>query len=200
MPETLLSPSSVLLFGRRVTDLEVTAQPHNPSVAARYGNTLLEAQVARNHAANAPDQTVFARIYGFSYEGTYYDLPRPLLFLVHGPGQPAEQAPAGPGNARFARAPDSPDRTGIAAADFSFGDQVMVWSYDKDDFTIRMEVDTGTFEDTLLAPFFLGEGYGVSGAKVSGAKVSGAKLSGARIAGAKVSGAKLWGGRGDASD
>jgi hypothetical protein len=29
-----------------------------------------------------------ARIYGFSFEGAYYGLPRPSLFLVHGPGTP----------------------------------------------------------------------------------------------------------------
>ena len=28
----------------------------------------------------------FARIYGFTYEGAYYDLSRAVVFLVHGPG------------------------------------------------------------------------------------------------------------------
>jgi hypothetical protein len=31
----------------------------------------------------------FARIYGFSYDGAYYELPRPTLFLIHGEGEPA---------------------------------------------------------------------------------------------------------------
>ena len=30
------------------------------------------------------DGGVFARIYGFSFEGHYYKLPRPVLFLVRG--------------------------------------------------------------------------------------------------------------------
>lgn len=142
----------------------------------------------------------FARIYGFSYEGTYYELPRPVLFMVHGDGVPASEARTGRlGVVRRARAPGDPSSTGLAAADFQFAEDLKVWSYDKADYTIRMDVETGMFEDILLAAFF-GDGGGVSGAKVSGAKLSGAKLSGSRISGAKVSGAKLWGGRGDATD
>jgi len=33
------------------------------------------------------DKQSFARIYSFSFEGHYYRLPRPLLFLLSGPGQ-----------------------------------------------------------------------------------------------------------------
>ncbi len=156
----------------------------------------------------------FARIYGFSYDGTYYDLARPLLFLIHGDGQPAVLSSnittaGGPPDvkteANLARAPRTPSDIGVAAADFEFADAIRVWSYDKSDFTICLDVDSGMFEDVLLAPFFSGDGFGlsgakVSGAKVSGAKVSGAKVSGARVSGAKISGAKLSGARGDASD
>ena len=28
-----------------------------------------------------------ARIYAFSFEGAFYNLPRPAIFLVHGPGK-----------------------------------------------------------------------------------------------------------------
>jgi hypothetical protein len=31
---------------------------------------------------------IFARIYSFSFEGHYYNLPRPLIFLVYGSGEP----------------------------------------------------------------------------------------------------------------
>lgn len=144
----------------------------------------------------------FARIYGFSYHGTYFELAEPTIFLVHGRGENATgQIP----DAHTARGPLDPSRTGIAAADFQFAHALRVWSYDKANYTIRIDIESGMFEDVLLAPFFAGDGNGVSGAKISGAKisgakVSGAKLSGARVSGAKVSGAKLWGGRGDASD
>jgi hypothetical protein len=202
MPETLLSPSNMLLFGRLITDLSIIApnfppppaNSPNPShapfpLARAGGNRDVESQLT---AANAN----FARIYGFSYEGTYYDLPRPVLFLVHGPGVLASQSRAGgPGNVNPARAPSRASLTGVAAADFALADDLMVWSYDKADYTIRMDVDTGMFEDLLLGTILGGGGPGASGARVSGARVSGARVSGAR-----VSGARLSGGRGDAGD
>jgi hypothetical protein len=209
MPETLLSPSNILLFGRRVIDLKIVQPPdpgapeldarHTPFVSGRANlNKNLEQQLADANAG-------FARIYGFSYEGTYCDLPKPALFLVHGPGVDAEtvadprsfERGGGPppviggdqGKAeRSARAPDSPSRTGLAAADFSFADKLKVWSYDKADYTIRMDVETGMFEQVLLDIFFGGGGPGVSGARVSGARVSGARVSGARVSGARLSG------------
>jgi hypothetical protein len=94
-----------------------------------------------------------------------------------------------------ARAPSRASLTGVAAADFALADDLMVWSYDKADYTIRMDVETGMFEDLLLGAILGGGGPGVSGARVSGARVSGARVSGAR-----VSGARLSGGRGDAGD
>jgi hypothetical protein len=140
---------------------------------------------------------VIARIYGFSYEGNYYDLPRTILFGVHGEGDlvTLESAPA----PHPSRAPRQPSLSGVGAADFEFADDIRVWSYDKADYTIRMDVETGMFEQVLLDIFFDGGG-GVSGARVSGARVSGARVSGARVSGARVSGARVGGPRGDASD
>ena len=63
------------------------------------------------------------------------------------------------GHSRAARAPGDPSLTGLAAADFQFADDCMVWSYDKADYTIRMDVETGMFEDVLLAAM-LGGGPG----------------------------------------
>ena len=132
----------------------------------------------------------FARIYGFSYEGTYFELPSPTLFLVHGDGESAtDNLPGGQGS----RAPFDPSRSGVGAADFQFANDIRVWAYDKADYTIRMDVETGMFEQVLLDAFFGGGDAMISGAKVSGAKVSGAKVSGAKVSGAKVSGAKVSG-------
>jgi hypothetical protein len=153
----------------------------------------VEGQLTHQDGAN------FARIYGFSFAGIYYELPSPTLFLVHGEGHEATEYRTGlRGRANPSRAPGDPSLIGLSAADFEFADDLRVWSYDKADYTIRMDVDTGMFEDILLAAFF--DNGGVSGAKLSGAKLSGAKLSGSRISGAKLSGAKMWGGRGDATD
>ena len=163
----------------------------NSSVVTRTGrgnNQFLDQQL--DERAN------FARIYGFSYEGDYFDLPSPTLFLVHGDGELAsqkgkEQSEDNPSNR--SRAPRDPSIGGMAAANFQFADDIRVWNYDKADYTIRMDVASGMFEQVLLDAT-LGDGsFGVSGAKVSGAKVSGAKVSGAKVSGAKVSGAKARG-------
>ena len=197
MAETLLSPSNILLFGRELKDLHIAQVPdgkdgkdsHTPFTIRRAGvNRHLEEQLAANDA-------IIARIYGFSYEGTYNDLPKPALFLVHGPGEPVTSPAAARNNTNVARAPGEPSLTGVAAADFQFVDELMVWSYDTADQTIRMDVEAGSFDQVLLDMFF-----GSGGPAVSGARVSGARVSGARVSGARVSGARLSGGRGDASD
>jgi hypothetical protein len=151
--------------------------------AARHGkNKQLGDQLA--------EDAQFARIYGFSYEGTYYELPDPTLFLVQGEGEsatdslPPEQA---------ARAPFGPSRSGVASADYQMADDILVWAYDKADYTIRMDAMTGMLEQVLLDIYFGFDSPAISGAKVSGAKVSGAKVSGAKVSGAKVSGAKVSG-------
>jgi hypothetical protein len=141
----------------------------------------------------------FARIYGFSYGGVYVDLPRAVLLLVHGDGELVTETDA----VQRARAPREPSLTGFAAADFQFADELMVWSYDKADFTIRMDVETGMFEQLLLDAELVPDDMltSVSGAhaRVSGAhaRVSGAH---ARVSGAhaRVSGAhaRIRGNRG----
>jgi hypothetical protein len=193
MAETLLSPSNILLYGRVVDDLRIQdsvhgGDTHSPFIRPRAGGDRdLEHQLT---AANA----TIARIYSFSYEGAYYDLPQPALFLVHGEGLLVTNASPkdgeGGGTPGGSIAPGEPSLTGVAAADFQFADGIRVWSYDKADHTIRMDVETGEFEDVLLNVFFGGGGPTVRGARVSGARVSGARVSGARLSG----------GRGDATD
>ena len=177
----------------RIQDSVHGGARHSPFVVDRTGGDRdLEHQLTAKNAA-------IARIYSFSYEGAYYDLPQPALFLVHGEGLLVTNASPknkeGGGAPGSSIAPGEPSLTGVAAADFQFADGIRVWSYDKADHTIRMDVETGQFEDVLLNMFFGGGGPAVSGARVSGARVSGARVSGAR-----VSGARLSGGRGDASD
>ena len=153
----------------------------------------------------------FARIYGFTYEGTYYELPAPVLFLVHGEGESATRFtdPANPGNNMPAnapgklgsRAPNNPSLSGVGAADFQVADDIRVWSYDKADYTIRMDVLTGMFQEVLLDLFFDVELPAIRGAMVGGAggpkgaMVSGAKVRGAMVRGAMVRGAMVGGNR-----
>ena len=194
-----LTPETKISFGERAAVLEgvelgdtVWTQTHTKDsskqlykqagLRGRGGNNLLDAQLSL-HAK-------FARIYGFAYEGTYFELPEPTLFLVHGEGKSATDDNEPPQQA--ARAPLDPSVTGVAAADYQIANDIRVWEYDKADFSIRMDVMTGMLEQILLDVYF-GGGPDVSGAKVSGAKVSGAKVSGAKVSGAKVSGAKVSG-------
>lgn len=183
MAETLLSFSEVLIYGRVLEDLEYKAKSNN----GQGNNKHLEKQLGDE----GNNKAQFAKIYGFAYEGTYYDLPEPVIFLVHGNGKEVAKANVPDDNA--SRAPKNPSIGGVAAADYQVADDIRVWNYDKSDQTMRMDVMAGQFEQVLLDIYFGFDSPAISGAKVSGAKVSGAKVSGAKVSGAKVSGAKVSG-------
>jgi hypothetical protein len=112
----------------------------------RVGNNRFLQQQLRD-----PDARI-GRIYSFSYDGHYYDLPRPVLLLVHGEGQAVRPTPA-------ADAPPAPlptnrtalDASGVMAREweFSSGD-IRYWEYDKGDFSFRMDVESGPLEQILL--------------------------------------------------
>ncbi len=171
MVESLLSPSNVLIYGRIITDLTV-GQQLDPDIAEQPAPPPIDTTVSengdpaqRNIAVPAPppkvgqnrflarqlaaDDAAFARIYGFSYEGCYYDLAPPAIFLVHGEGTDPEEIR--PDAGRISRAPADADRTGLAYTDSSFSEDIRVWSYDKSDFTMRLDPLSGTFEDILIA-------------------------------------------------
>ena len=167
MVETLLSPSNILLYGRVLQDLkfefvrppktaaaEVKPDKKNceseavltpPDAPPRLGaNNFLEDQLA--------EQPVVVRVYGYSFEGHYYDMAKPAIFLLHGPGSDPEAFRPGLATpeARVSRAPADADRTGVAGQDGSFSEDMRVWSYDKGDFSIRMDTESGSFEEILL--------------------------------------------------
>ncbi|WP_281995090.1 pentapeptide repeat-containing protein [Ruegeria faecimaris] len=185
MAESLLSFSEVLIYGRVIDDLDY--DPAKKKSRGKGNNKHLDEQLANS----GNDEAKFAKIYGFAYEGTYYDLPEPVIFLVHGDGQDVAKKGEPPNQA--SRAPTDPSIGGVAAADYQVADGIKFWSYDKSDQTMRMDVMTGQFEQVLLDLYFGFDSPAISGAKVSGAKVSGAKVSGAKVSGAKVSGAKVSG-------
>jgi hypothetical protein len=189
MAETLLSPSNIILYGRVIEDMKIVTpsaanggERHDPFAAPRTGsNKELENQLINEEA-------VLARIYGFSYEGSYNDLSKPAIFLVHGAGVPVTPSAGGKDGYLPSRAPGNPSISGVAVTDIQWADGIKAWSYDKADQTIRMDTEAGTFEQVLLDMNY-GDGPSVSGARVSGARVSGARVSGARVSGARVSGA-----------
>jgi hypothetical protein len=91
--------------------------------------------------------------------------------------------------------------SGVAAADFQIADDIRVWPYDKADYTIRMDVETGMFEQILLDVFFGAEAPMVAGGRVAGGRVAGGRVAGGRVAGGRVAGGRVSGGRvGGSSD
>ncbi len=177
MQENLLSPTNINLFGR-VFPLQVD-QANLP--AALGANHFLRNQLAEN-GGNVANQAQFARIYAISYEGTFYNLPKPAIYLVHGPGRAvrgagkrrhtgaaaalaaaaeggagaaagaAAQAAAGAAAEAVVEADNQPtvDDTGVIAEDFDLESDVLVWEYDKGDFTLRIDIASGTFDEILL--------------------------------------------------
>jgi hypothetical protein len=184
MPETLLTPSSIKLFGRFMTSLKLI---HNMNAGPSHNN-FLEPQI------NAKDAQL-SRIYAFSFEGTFYQLPKPAIFVVHGDGTKL-------GNWDL---PSSTlDQAGVAAREWDFSGvpdpknpDLLHWEYEKGDFSLRLDTEAGPLEQILLVATLRGgpvvSGAGVSGAGVSGAGVSGAGVSGAGVSGAGVSGAGVSG-------
>jgi len=206
MPESLMSPSSIKLFGRLVDGIKLEHAPVAPRLGAN--NFLL------NQLSTEPLPHL-ARIYAFSFEGAFYELPKPPIFVVHGPGIAV-------GNWDI---PSTMDQTGVAGRDWDFSGNhpqpgpaarvagagqppaapapapapapyptidISYWEYEKGDFSLRLDVEAGPFEQILLQMALRGGG-GVSGAGVSGAGVSGAGVSGAGVSGAGVSGAGVSG-------
>jgi Pentapeptide repeats (8 copies) len=154
-----------------------------------------------------------ARIYGFSFEGAYYGLPRPSIFLVHGLGSQVGSWPY----------PSTVEQSGVAAREWDFSgptgfvpnqpanpplppnpNDLWYWEYEKGDFSIRFDTEAGPFEQILLVAMLRAgadmadratprSGASLSGASLSGASLAGASLSGASLSGASLSGASLSG-------
>ena len=72
--KSILSPSLIKLYGRTITEIQLNipatgAGSGAAGIASLGANQFLRAQLS---VANAG----LARIYGFSFEGHYYDLPQ----------------------------------------------------------------------------------------------------------------------------
>jgi len=146
--ETLLSSSAVYLFGRLLSDLKVNREDdENDAVRPqRVGqNNFLKAQLRDKDAG-------FARIFSFTYEGRLYELGRPTIFLVHGGGlEVGAPKPPDANFERLSRSPGRVTRSGLGFIDGDFAMDIRVWVYDKGDYSIRLDVETGTLEEILLS-------------------------------------------------
>lgn len=184
--ESILSPDLIKLYGRPIAELQLNVGDP-PDVGGPANVHSLGDNRSLRRQFNDP-AAGFARIYGFSFEGHYYDLPKPIIMLVHGPGEqvtkppPVVAPPVGPGL-------DGPtvDQAGEAAREWEFSADLVYWEYEKTDLSMRFDVESGTLEQILLEAGVTGTGGSYAGAKVgiTGAKVG---LGGAKagISGAKV--------------
>lgn len=166
--ESILGLSSIYLFGRVVSDLSVvTNDPDEADRPAQSGSNKFLREQFKHPAAR------LARIFSFAFEGTMYDLSRPSLFLVQGTGDDIDAPlPAGV-YARLARAPGRISRTGVGWQDGEFSMDMRVWVYDKGDFSMRLDVESGTFDQILLDAELDDDFWGSSGRSGSGRSGSG---------------------------
>ena len=152
--ESVLGLQAVYLFGKEISDLKIGGP--RPS----QGDDLIEKASTNFFRNQFEDRNAkLARIFAFSYEGYMYELARPSLFLVHGPGDdPDLPAPGNPDLQRLSRAPGRIVRTGVGRQSGEFSMDIRVWVYDRSDFSMRLDVETGTLEHILLNAELDGEG------------------------------------------
>jgi hypothetical protein len=118
--------------------------------AAIGGNQFLRAQL------DAPGRQL-AAVYSFAFEGRFCELPKPAIFLVHGNGVAVSSV----GHGRTTL-----DVAGVIAKEWEFSEssnpddppknELRVWEYDKGDFSMRMDVETGSLEQILLMAMMRG--------------------------------------------
>ncbi len=136
MTDSLLSSSAVRLFGRVIEGVYLTEDIFKGGGGSGV-NKVLRRQLEEN---KTPDKrggaailgAKFARIYAISFEGKFYNLPKPTVFLVSDDGS------------------DPKGNTGMAATDIVFEGGVRCWVCDKDDVALRADVVTGTLDDILI--------------------------------------------------
>jgi hypothetical protein len=122
MPETLLSETTIHLFGRVVTDLKLDTRAYGKGAVAR--------------AIKEVGKPTIARIYAFAFQNEYFDLASPALFVVDGPGVPVNQKLMDP--------------TGLAGAPPQLNPDLMVWTPERHDMSIRLDIMAGSFDRILL--------------------------------------------------
>lgn len=184
MTENLLSSSSILLFGRHMKDIKINQRrAPNP-----FGNKLLDEQYRKKGAR-------FARIYAVSFGGSFRELDPPVILLVHGRGELAQSrvnmGALAKNDPRVSVAPEAVGKTGTVGQTHQFSEDIHVWTYDKADFSMRMDISTGMLEDILIYAEFSGE---MDYTSVGGGKVGGGKVGGGKVGGGKVGGGKVGGG------
>ena len=83
-----------------------------------------------------------ARISEFSWQGNYFKLGVPTIFLVYGPGTTVPRDTTGA----------TLGTIGIEFKDEFFADDVLMWAAYDVDFSVRIDITTGWLSEVLIAP------------------------------------------------
>lgn len=168
--ESLLEDSTVRLFGRVLSDLKIDSDrndyydnkhksyPQGNSPRAQSRNRFLAQQLG-----SASSQ--FARIYCYSYQGHMIEMTRPAIFLVQGDGVPVAGSTG-----------QEVGLSGVASGDSSFAPDVKMWIYDRADYTMRLDVESGSFDRVL---FEFEQGGGIIAGSMQGGDAEGPSAGGA---------------------
>jgi hypothetical protein len=174
----LMMPSRVLLYGRVISGITIDATVFDLGTGGIPGlgnNRFLREQFNDSGYNMSPPPSAalepcFALIYGFEFEGRYYDIMVPTIMLVHGPGVAHRDA-------SICRVEEP-----FPAIELD----IVVWPYDKADFSLRLDPCSGPIESILLEAEVNDEELSD---EMAGKKVSGKKVGGYR--GKKMSGKKV---------
>jgi hypothetical protein len=165
MPETLLTQSAVKMYGRVLQDVTLVTPmaatststttttgpgPYKYPPAMGHDLFLRNQLVDPTNNMERSSEVKLAKIYAFSFEGAFYNLPRPAIFLVHGAGNPILGSGSYDASGQFIPGPPVMDDSGIPAREFVFETDVVYWEYDKDDLSLRLDSFSGTLEDILI--------------------------------------------------
>jgi hypothetical protein len=140
--------SRILLYGRVAEDLELK---NTDASAADTGSAMGSGGLTQGKNRK------FVNIYGFEFEGHYYDLPKPAILLVSGEAQSPSDAKA------------------VVKPEPKLQEDIQVWNLDKDDLSVRLDVTSGPLEDILLEQAVSDSGMA---AQTSAKRVSGKRMSG----------------------
>jgi hypothetical protein len=159
--EGLLAPGVIRLFGREFTGLElgkneefggdlgIIPTSNNPLALQEMISRLERARQEHPAEANAAAQArpgpglkpLLARIYGFSYLGSYYKLANPPVLRVYGEG-----IEVNPGY----NPENSMDVLGVEFKNQDFVDGIRMWPADQLDVTVRIDITIGSLREILL--------------------------------------------------
>ena len=134
--ELLLTPFDITLYGKPVEGVTLAEDKFGERIAAlrqRHGDEPLR----------------LANIYGYAYEGRFFQLPAPMAFLLPGTGESCK-------NDKFPEA-------------YQPWQQHNKWALEPADPSIRFEIASGTLEELLLESAETGDAMGDEGTLIRGA-------------------------------